>query len=93
MENDLNFVKTVDKDGNEVMCDVLFTFDSEETGKSYIAYTDNTKDEEGNVRVYAGTYNKEDPSEPLKNIESKEEWRVIEATLMTLQDKYSEEDK
>lgn len=93
MENDLNYVKTIDKDGKEVMCDVLFTFDSEETGKSYIAYTDNSKDEEGNVRVFAGTYNKKDPSEPLKNIESQEEWRVIEATLMTLQDKYSEEDK
>ena len=30
--------------GEELVCDVLFTFDSDETGKSYIAYTDNTKD-------------------------------------------------
>ena len=29
------------KDGKEVECDILFTFDSEDTGKSYIGYTDN----------------------------------------------------
>ena len=29
-------------DGTSVTCDVLFTFDSEETGKSYVVYTDGT---------------------------------------------------
>ena len=28
------------KDGKEVECDVLFTFDSEDTGKTYFGYTD-----------------------------------------------------
>ena len=43
-------------EGKQLECDVLFTFDSDETGKSYIAYTDNTKDENGNIRVYASIY-------------------------------------
>ena len=38
----------INKEGKEVKCDVLFTFDSEETGKSYMVYTDNTKDDKGN---------------------------------------------
>ena len=33
---------TIEKDGKEVECDVLFTFDSEDTLKTYIGYTDNT---------------------------------------------------
>ena len=40
-DNQLFF--TNDK-GEEVVCDILFTFDSEETKKSYIVYTDNSKD-------------------------------------------------
>ena len=35
--------------GEEVVCHVLFTFESEETNKNYIVYTDNTKDETGNI--------------------------------------------
>ena len=38
--------------GKEVTCEVLFTFDSEETKKSYIVYTDNTTDNDGNVYSY-----------------------------------------
>ena len=48
-----------DENGNQTVYDVLFTFDSEETGKSYIAYTDNSKDEAGNVQVYASIYHPE----------------------------------
>ena len=89
MENDLNFVKTVDKDGKEVLCDVLFTFDSEETGKSYIVYTDNTKDENGKVRVYASIYNPNDPKTKLEDIKTEKEWKVIDTILQTLQEEMS----
>ena len=51
-----NTFSMIDENGNEVVYDVLFTFDNDETGKSYIAYTDNTKDEQGNIRVYANIY-------------------------------------
>ena len=34
----------LDENGREVVYDVLFTFESEETGKNYIVYTDNQKD-------------------------------------------------
>ena len=32
----------LNEQGEEIECDVIFTFDNEETGKSYIVYTDNT---------------------------------------------------
>ena len=39
------------KDGKEVECDILFTFDSEDTGKSYIGYTDNSSIGADNVQA------------------------------------------
>ena len=51
-----NKFNVIDKDGNEIECEVLFTFESEETKKNYIVYTDNTKDNKGNIRVFASIY-------------------------------------
>ena len=38
-------------EGEEIECEVICTFESEETGKNYIVYTDNTEDEEGNLNL------------------------------------------
>ncbi len=76
----------VDDKGNETEYDVLFTFESEETNKNYIVYTDNTLDESGNVEVYASIYNPEDPNTKLEPIETEKEWKVIETILDTLQE-------
>lgn len=81
-----NTFTMLDENGKEVVYDVLFTFENDETGKNYIAYTDNTKDEKGNVQVYASTYNPEDPQSKLEAIESEKEWKVIETILETLQE-------
>ena len=48
--------KVIDDQGNEIECEVLFTFESDETNKNYIVYTDNTTDEQGNTKVYASIY-------------------------------------
>lgn len=37
-------------EGKEVKCEGLFNFDSEETKKSYIVYTDDTLDEDGSTK-------------------------------------------
>ena len=50
---DKNTFTVINEEGKEVVCNVLFTFDSDETKKSYIVYTDNTKDKQGNIQVYA----------------------------------------
>lgn len=82
-----NDIFTVVNDkGEEVTCQVLFTFDSNETKKSYIVYTDNTKDNEGNVQVYASTYDPTHKDNSLQPIETDKEWKIIETILNTIQE-------
>lgn len=81
-----NSFTMIDDNGNETVYDILFTFESEETHKNYIVYTDNTRDEAGNVEVYASIYNPEDPHSRLEAIETEKEWKIIETILETLQE-------
>ena len=81
-----NKFSLIDDKGNEVIYDVLFTFESEETKKNYIVYTDNSHDDKGNVQVYASTYNPDDEKTKLEAIETEKEWKVIETILNTLQE-------
>lgn len=81
-----NMVFTAIVDGVEVQFDVLFSFESEETGKKYIAYTDNTRDREGNVCVYASTFEgSEETLCALKPIETEKEWALIDNLLKIIQ--------
>ena len=81
-----NTFSMLDENGREVVYDVLFTFESEETGKNYIVYTDNQNDETGNIEVYASIYYPNDPHSKLEAIETEKEWKVIETILETLQE-------
>ncbi len=81
-----NTFSMIDENGNEIIYDVLFTFESEETGKNYIVYTDNSRDENGNVVVYASIYYPDDPKSKLEAIKTEKEWKVIETILNTLQE-------
>lgn len=76
----------IDENGKEIIYDVLFTFESDETKKNYIVYTDNTRDEIGNIQVYASIYDPEDPNSKLEAITTDKEWKVIETILETLQE-------
>lgn len=82
-----NVFTVIGDNGKEVECEVLFTFDSDETGKHYIIYTDNTEDEEGNTKVYASTFDPNNEKTELGAIESDKEWKIIETILESLQSK------
>ena len=84
MEEKMTF-KVVNDEGKEVECEVLFTFESDETKKNYIVYTDNTLDEEGNTKVYASIYNPDEDETKLLPIETDREWKIIETILDELQ--------
>ena len=60
----------VNDEGKEIECEILFTFDSDETKKSYIVYTDNTLDEEGSTKVYASVYDPTGQNPALMPIET-----------------------
>lgn len=77
----------INSEGVEVTYDILFTFESEETNKNYIVYTDNSKDENGNVRVFAGTYDPTGADKKLGEITSEKEWNIISDILSKLEEK------
>lgn len=81
-----NTFTVLDENGKEVTCEVLFTFDSEETKKNYIVYTDNTTDEEGNIRVYASIFDPSSENTELKPIETDREWKIVETILESIQE-------
>ena len=81
-----NSFSMIDENGKEIVYDVLFTFESDETKKNYIVYTDNTRDESGNIQVYASIYDPENPNSKLEAITTDKEWKVIETILETLQE-------
>ena len=67
---------------------------------NYIVYTDNSIDEEGNIRVYASIYNPADlqvvegeelAALELIPIETEKEWKIIETILEEMQNQVEEE--
>ena len=85
MKDETMTFKVINDEGKEVECEVLFTFESDETKKNYIVYTDNTLDEEGNTKVYASIYNPDQDETKLLPIETEKEWKIIETILEELQ--------
>lgn len=84
MNNNENIFTIVNDNGEEVKCEILFTYEDEKTKKNYMAYTDNTLDELGNTKVYASIFNPEEENPVLLPIETEEEWKLIEGILTSL---------
>ncbi len=91
MKDEKMTFKIFNDEGQEVECEVLFTFESDETKKNYMVYTDNTLDEEGNTKVYAAIYNPELDKQKLIPIETDKEWKIIETILEQLQQTVQEQ--
>ena len=85
-----NTFTVLNDEGQEIVCDILFTFDNQDNGKSYIVYTDNTRDALGNVQVMASTYDPTQRNPRLGAIETEQEWKVIETILTSLQENIRE---
>lgn len=85
MDMKQKFIVT-DEKGKQIECEPLFTFESEETNKQYVVYTDNSKDKDGNVRVFASIYETSDKGNRLLPIKSEKEWKVIETILKSIQE-------
>lgn len=78
-----------DENGEEHLFEVLFSFDVDETGKTYIAVIPAEQENEEEVEVYAFHYQvKEDDDNDLAlfPIETDEEWELVEEMLHTLAD-------
>ena len=78
-----NVFKVLDETGKEIECEMLFTFDSDETGKNYIIYTDNSLDEEGNTRVYASIFDPTKEQTVLEPIQLKRNGKLLKPSRIT----------
>ncbi len=74
---DSNSLYVKDEDGNEKRMIILFTFSSDDYGKSYVVFQD-PENETG--EIYASAYN--DDGE-LRPIETDEEWDMVEEVINT----------
>ncbi len=79
-----------DDKGKTTTYEIIFKFDSDQTKKSYVVYTDHVK-EKGRERVFANIYDKTGRSKELVPIETEEEWNTIEAFLSQLEGQKNEE--
>ena len=86
MDKNNKFIITNNK-GEEIECDVLFTYDDDRLKKSYIVYTDNTIDDNGQIKVYANTFDPTGKDTSLGKIESDEEYDNIMNILSSLNEK------
>lgn len=87
MEND-NKLIYIDEKGNEVLCEILFTFDSEEFKKSYVLFYPVGAENDDEVEVMAASYTplEDGTVGELNEIETDEEWSLIEETLDSFDD-------
>lgn len=83
---DANKIQVIDDEGNELEFDVLFTFDNDDTGKSYVLYYDSTVEE---PQVYSSIYDEEGHLFP---IETPEEWEMVEEVFGSFMAEDEDED-
>ena len=85
MEFDLDREKIyLEKDGRTVECDVLFTFDSEDTMKSYVGYTDHSIASNGRKNIYVSSFNPFQSKLVLEDITDERELQMVNESLMKL---------
>ena len=97
MEHGQQNITVIDDQGNEQLCEVLFTFENEEFSKSYVLYyplgADEDENEEIEIHASAFTPSEDGKDGDLLPIETDEEWAMIEEMLNTFLDEEEEEDE
>ncbi|WP_424237267.1 DUF1292 domain-containing protein [Bhargavaea ginsengi] len=87
MEHGDAHITVVDEEGNEQLCEVLFTFEEEKFGKSYVLYypVGAEEDENEEIEIMASSFipGEEGEQGELKPIETDAEWDMIEEMLNT----------
>lgn len=85
MEHGDNHITVIDEEGNEQLCEILFTFESDEFNKSYVLYypIGADEDENGEIEILASAFIPGEEEGELLPIETEEEWDLIEEVLNT----------
>lgn len=102
MEHGEETMTIVDENGNEHVCEVIFTFESKDYGKSYVLYHvlsgDETDDDDEEIEIHASSFTPategKDGEEggELMPIEDDEEWAMVQETFNTFVESEDEEE-
>lgn len=84
---DTNKLVIIEDDGTQKEMEILFTFESEENGKSYVLFTD-PNDESG--EVFACSYDEEGH---LVQVEDEQEFAIIEEVFNTFVEELENEEE
>lgn len=72
---------TIVKNGKEVDCDILFTFENEELNRVYIGYSDHSIAKNGRENIYIGYYDTMIGTGELENITDQKELEMVQKVL------------
>ncbi|MBQ9148180.1 MAG: DUF1292 domain-containing protein [Oscillospiraceae bacterium] len=72
--------------GKEIVCDILFRFHSQKTGKDYMAFTDHSKGRDDSVNIFYATYDPDAESIDLAPIQTQEEWAMMRDITKQMQE-------
>lgn len=72
------------KNGKEIECDILFTFDCDDTKKSYVGYTDNEIAPNGRKNIYVSSYDPSKEEIELEDITDQRELNMIQDVLIKI---------
>ena len=93
---EMNILTVVDEDGQEIECEILFTFDSAEYEKNYVVFApidDEYLDEDGYPEVHAMSYIPNENGEGmLTPIEDDAEWDMVEEIIASFIEEEEEDE-
>ena len=86
-----NQLTVIDENGTEILCEILFTFESDDYDRSYVVYYPagaENEDADGNVDLHVSAFipAQGDEGGELIPIEDEKEWDMIEEVINTFLD-------
>ena len=83
-EKENRIITIISEEGKEEQVEVIVAFKFKDTNQEYIVYTQNEKDDNGNVTIYVWKIMEEDGESRLFGIEDDAEWDRIKEVLREL---------
>lgn len=85
MDYDSELIAVYNDEALPMECQIISRFKNEETEKSYLVYTDGSRNEEGKKNMFVVSYDPDVAEEnQLKPVETYEEWESISGFLEEL---------
>ncbi len=82
--NEKKIMSIVSNDGSVEEVEVILAFEFKDTGKEYVVYTKNERDENENITVYVSNIDRTTGEPKLLGVENETEWNRIKDVLREL---------